>query len=150
MPDIIRMSYCQKNMVSQLCESKKVCAAANMKLQVFYATLDQIYQGKHPLKSSTTDILKETQETFYGLPYVPNTAWKLRISYLVGYGAKYCSYVMSRAAFPWFGRNVFYKILLTGPLGSAIAGRCWPTVEARSPCSWLKVCFRSALLLITL
>ncbi|KAF2973736.1 hypothetical protein EK904_004578, partial [Melospiza melodia maxima] len=39
---------------------------------VFYAVLDQIYHGKHPLKKSTTEILKETQEKVYGLPYVPN------------------------------------------------------------------------------
>uniref|UniRef100_A0A8B9NTD3 Mitochondrial intermediate peptidase n=1 Tax=Apteryx owenii TaxID=8824 RepID=A0A8B9NTD3_APTOW len=86
-----------KSMVSRLCESKKVCAAADMQLQVFYAVLDQIYHGKHPLKRSTTEILKETQEKFYGLPYVPNTAWQLRFSHLVGYGAKYYSYLMSRA-----------------------------------------------------
>uniref|UniRef100_A0A8C6VH58 Mitochondrial intermediate peptidase n=1 Tax=Naja naja TaxID=35670 RepID=A0A8C6VH58_NAJNA len=86
-----------KNMVSRLCESKKVCAAADMQLQVFYAVLDQIYHGKHPLKKSTTEILKETQEKFYGLPYVPDTAWQLRFSHLVGYGAKYYSYLMSRA-----------------------------------------------------
>uniref|UniRef100_A0A7M4F200 Mitochondrial intermediate peptidase n=1 Tax=Crocodylus porosus TaxID=8502 RepID=A0A7M4F200_CROPO len=65
--------------------------------QVFYAVLDQIYHGKHPLKISTTDILKETQEKFYGLPYVSNTAWQLRFSHLVGYSAKYYSYLMSRA-----------------------------------------------------
>uniref|UniRef100_A0A663LUU6 Mitochondrial intermediate peptidase n=1 Tax=Athene cunicularia TaxID=194338 RepID=A0A663LUU6_ATHCN len=86
-----------KNMVSRLCESKKVCAAADMQLQVFYAVLDQIYHGKHPLRKSTTEILKETQEKVYGLPYVPNTAWQLRFSHLVGYGAKYYSYLMSRA-----------------------------------------------------
>ncbi|XP_044298006.1 mitochondrial intermediate peptidase isoform X2 [Varanus komodoensis] len=86
-----------KNMVSRLCESKKVCAAADMQLQVFYAVLDQIYHGKHPLEKSTTEILKETQEKFYRLPYVPNTAWQLRFSHLVGYGAKYYSYLMSRA-----------------------------------------------------
>uniref|UniRef100_A0A8C3LFY6 Mitochondrial intermediate peptidase n=1 Tax=Chrysolophus pictus TaxID=9089 RepID=A0A8C3LFY6_CHRPC len=86
-----------KNMVSRLCESKKVCAAADMQLQVFYAALDQIYHGKHPLQKSTTEILKETQEKVYGLPHVPNTAWQLRFSHLVGYGAKYYSYLMSRA-----------------------------------------------------
>uniref|UniRef100_A0A803Y6Q1 Peptidase M3A/M3B catalytic domain-containing protein n=1 Tax=Meleagris gallopavo TaxID=9103 RepID=A0A803Y6Q1_MELGA len=62
-----------KNMVSRLCESKKLCAAADMQLQVFYAALDQIYHGKHPLQKSTTEILKETQEKVYGLPHVPNT-----------------------------------------------------------------------------
>ncbi|XP_068000020.1 mitochondrial intermediate peptidase isoform X2 [Melanerpes formicivorus] len=65
--------------------------------QVFYAALDQIYHGKHPLEKSTTEILKETQEKVYGLPYVSNTAWQLRFSHLVGYGAKYYSYLMSRA-----------------------------------------------------
>nr|XP_032626860.1 mitochondrial intermediate peptidase [Chelonoidis abingdonii] len=86
-----------KSMVSRLCESKKICAAADMQLQVFYAVLDQLYHGEHPLKRSTTEILKETQEKFYGLPYVPNTAWQLRFSHVVGYGAKYYSYLMSRA-----------------------------------------------------
>ncbi|XP_070376509.1 mitochondrial intermediate peptidase isoform X4 [Equus asinus] len=98
-----------KNMVSRLCESKKVCAAADMQLQVFYATLDQIYHGKHPLRKSTTDILKETQEKFYGLPYVPNTAWQLRFSHLVGYGAKYYSYLMSRAVASMVWKECFLQ-----------------------------------------
>ncbi|XP_055988736.1 mitochondrial intermediate peptidase [Sorex fumeus] len=98
-----------KSMVSRLCESKKVCAAADMQLQVFYATLDQIYHGKHPLKKSTTDILKETQEKFYGLPYVPNTAWQLRFSHLVGYGAKYYSYLMSRAVASMVWKECFLQ-----------------------------------------
>ncbi|XP_030056172.1 mitochondrial intermediate peptidase [Microcaecilia unicolor] len=98
-----------KAMISRLCESKKVCAAADMKLQVFYAVLDQIYHGKHPLKKSTTEILKETQETFYGLPYVPNTAWQLRFSHLVGYGAKYYSYLMSRAVASMVWKQCFMK-----------------------------------------
>ncbi|KAG5204180.1 hypothetical protein JEQ12_002156 [Ovis aries] len=96
-----------RNMVSRLCESKKVCAAADMQLQVFYAALDQIYHGKHPLRSSTTDILRDTQERFYGLPYVPNTAWQLRFSHLVGYGAKYYSYLMSRAVASMVWRECF-------------------------------------------
>ncbi|XP_003796765.1 mitochondrial intermediate peptidase [Otolemur garnettii] len=98
-----------KNMVSRLCESKKVCAAADMQLQVFYATLDQIYHGKHPLRTSTTNILKETQEKFYGLPYVPNTAWQLRFSHLVGYGAKYYSYLMSRAVASMVWKECFLQ-----------------------------------------
>ncbi|KAH0625106.1 hypothetical protein JD844_033222 [Phrynosoma platyrhinos] len=96
-------------MVSRLCESKKVCAAADMQLQVFYAVLDQIYHGKHPLEKSTTDILKETQEKFYGLPYVPNTAWQLRFSHLVGYGAKYYSYLMSRAVASMVWKKCFVQ-----------------------------------------
>ncbi|KAM9604182.1 mitochondrial intermediate peptidase isoform 1-T1 [Trichechus inunguis] len=108
-----------KNMVSRLCESKKVCAAADMQLQVFYATLDQIYHGKHPLRRSTTDILKETQEKFYGLPYVPNTAWQLRFSHLVGYGAKYYSYLMSRAV----ASMVWKECFLQNPFNRAMGER---------------------------
>uniref|UniRef100_A0A670K520 Peptidase M3A/M3B catalytic domain-containing protein n=1 Tax=Podarcis muralis TaxID=64176 RepID=A0A670K520_PODMU len=74
-----------KHMVSRLCESKKVCAAADMQLQIFYAVLDQIYHGKHPLEKSTTEILKETQEKFYGLPYVPNTFLSVELFYICYY-----------------------------------------------------------------
>ncbi|EGW04620.1 mitochondrial intermediate peptidase isoform X1 [Cricetulus griseus] len=98
-----------KAMVSRLCESKKVCAAAEMQLQVFYAALDQIYHGQHPLRKSTTDILMETQEQFYGLPYVPDTAWQLRFSHLVGYGAKYYSYLMSRAVASMVWKECFLQ-----------------------------------------
>ncbi|XP_066555724.1 mitochondrial intermediate peptidase [Amia ocellicauda] len=97
-----------KSMVSRLCESKKVCGAADMQLQVFYAVLDQIYHGK-PLNQSTTEILKATQEKFYGLPYVPNTAWQLRFSHLIGYGAKYYSYLMSRAVASMLWKQCFQK-----------------------------------------
>jgi len=57
------------------CQMPMPCAKDKriLSLQVFYAALDQIYHGKHPLKKSTTEILKETQEKVYGLPYVPNT-----------------------------------------------------------------------------
>uniref|UniRef100_A0A670I0F8 Peptidase M3A/M3B catalytic domain-containing protein n=1 Tax=Podarcis muralis TaxID=64176 RepID=A0A670I0F8_PODMU len=77
--------------------------------QIFYAVLDQIYHGKHPLEKSTTEILKETQEKFYGLPYVPNTAWQLRFNHLVGYGAKYYSYLMSRAVASMVWKQCFVQ-----------------------------------------
>ncbi|KAG8452901.1 hypothetical protein GDO86_004631 [Hymenochirus boettgeri] len=98
-----------KPMVSRLCESKKVGAASDMQLQVFYAMLDQIFHGKHPLNGSTTDILKETQEAYYGLPYVSQTAWHLRFSHLAGYGAKYYSYLMSRAVASLVWNQCFTK-----------------------------------------
>ncbi|KAM6970189.1 mitochondrial intermediate peptidase-like [Aplochiton taeniatus] len=97
-----------KSMVSRLCESKRVCGAADAQLQVFYAALDQVYHGK-PKQQSTTEILKEMQEKFYGLPYVPNTAWQLRFSHLIGYGAKYYSYLMSRAVASMVWRQCFLK-----------------------------------------
>lgn len=41
-------------------------------MQIFYAVLDQIYHSQ-PQNRSTTDVLKEMQQKFYGLPYTPNT-----------------------------------------------------------------------------
>lgn len=97
-----------ESLVSRLCESKRVCGAADTQLQIFYAALDQVYHGK-PQYRSTTDILRELQEKFYGLPYVYNTAWQLRFSHLVGYGAKYYSYLMSRAVASMVWRQCFLQ-----------------------------------------
>uniref|UniRef100_A0A4W3I342 Mitochondrial intermediate peptidase n=1 Tax=Callorhinchus milii TaxID=7868 RepID=A0A4W3I342_CALMI len=108
-----------QNMITRLCESKKVCAAADLQLQIFYSVLDQIYHGQHPLPESTTNILKETQEKFYGLPHVPHTAWQLRFSHLVGYGAKYYSYLMSRAV----ASMIWNKCFLKDPLNRAVGER---------------------------
>ncbi|XP_029922854.1 mitochondrial intermediate peptidase [Myripristis murdjan] len=105
-----------ESMVARLCESKKVCGAADTQLQIFYAVLDQIYHGK-PQNRSTTDILKEMQQNFYGLPYIPNTAWQLRFSHLIGYGAKYYSYLMSRAVASMVWRQCFVQDPLNRDMG---------------------------------
>ncbi|XP_041919295.1 LOW QUALITY PROTEIN: mitochondrial intermediate peptidase-like [Alosa sapidissima] len=105
-----------KNMVNRLCESKKVCGAADTQLQVFYAALDQVYHGA-PQNRSTTDILKELQQKFYGLPYIPNTAWQLRFSHLIGYGAKYYSYLMSRAVASMVWKQCFIGDPLNREMG---------------------------------
>uniref|UniRef100_A0A8C5DFK2 Mitochondrial intermediate peptidase n=1 Tax=Gouania willdenowi TaxID=441366 RepID=A0A8C5DFK2_GOUWI len=105
-----------ENMINRLCESKKVCGAADIQLQIFYAVLDQIYHGK-PQNSSTTEILKEMQQKFYGLPYTPNTAWQLRFSHLIGYGAKYYSYLMSRAVASMVWKQCFVQDPLNRDMG---------------------------------
>uniref|UniRef100_A0A4W6D3S7 Mitochondrial intermediate peptidase n=1 Tax=Lates calcarifer TaxID=8187 RepID=A0A4W6D3S7_LATCA len=106
----------QLSMVARLCESKKVCGAADTQLQIFYAVLDQIYHSK-PQNRSTTEILKEMQLKFYGLPYTPNTAWQLRFSHLIGYGAKYYSYLMSRAVASMVWRQCFIQDPLNRDMG---------------------------------
>uniref|UniRef100_A0A3Q2D239 Mitochondrial intermediate peptidase n=1 Tax=Cyprinodon variegatus TaxID=28743 RepID=A0A3Q2D239_CYPVA len=105
-----------ESMVTRLCESKKVCGAADTQLQIFYAALDQIYHSQ-PHNRSTTEILKEMQEKFYGLPYIPNTAWQLRFSHLIGYGAKYYSYLMSRAVASMVWKQCFVQDPLNREMG---------------------------------
>ena len=41
-------------------------------VKVFYAALDQVYHGE-PQNRSTTELLKDMQHRFYGLPYTPST-----------------------------------------------------------------------------
>ena len=83
--------------IQKVCQTKKMFSASEMQLQVFYSMLDQHLHGQHPLSKSTVDLLPEIQEKFYSLPYIPGTAWHLRFGHIVGYGAKYYSYLMSRA-----------------------------------------------------
>ena len=83
--------------IKNLCLTKGMFGASEMQLQVFYSILDQVFHGQHPLPKSSVDILGEIQNKYYSLPYVPGTAWHLRFSHFVGYGAKYYSYLMSRA-----------------------------------------------------
>ncbi|XP_063708473.1 mitochondrial intermediate peptidase [Culicoides brevitarsis] len=87
-----------KEMIERLCDSKQLFSASETQSQVFYSALDQAYHGQ-PLKAgqNTTQLMKEVQAKYFGLPYVERTAWQLRFSHLVGYGAKYYSYLISRA-----------------------------------------------------
>ena len=99
-----------EDMLMRLCASKSIFDASETQLQVFYSMLDQVYHSE-PINetTSTTDILKEVQEKYYNIPYVKNTAWQLRFSHLVGYGAKYYSYLISRAIASWIWQTYFYK-----------------------------------------
>ncbi|XP_024910966.1 mitochondrial intermediate peptidase [Cynoglossus semilaevis] len=105
-----------ESMVARLCESKKVCGAADTQLQIFYAVLDQVYHSQ-PQNRSTTEVLKEMQQRFYGLPHTPNTAWQLRFSHLIGYGAKYYSYLLSRAVASMVWRQCFVQDPLNRDMG---------------------------------
>ncbi|KAK2180088.1 hypothetical protein NP493_457g06007 [Ridgeia piscesae] len=86
-----------ENLLNRLCQAKQMFAASDMQLQLFYSILDQEYHGKHPLGKTTTELLAEVQNQYYSIPYVKDTAWQQRFGHFVGYGAKYYSYLMSRA-----------------------------------------------------
>ncbi|XP_060805373.1 mitochondrial intermediate peptidase [Amyelois transitella] len=88
-----------EDMLQRLCASKYLFGASEMQLQVFYSALDQRYHGPDAsCGGRTTAVLQDVQKQYYGLPYVENTAWQHRFSHLIGYGAKYYSYLISRAA----------------------------------------------------
>nr|XP_045596274.1 mitochondrial intermediate peptidase-like [Procambarus clarkii] len=98
-----------RELLERLVASKSVFAASEMQLQTFYSLLDQRYHGEERWSSttSTTHILEEVQSKYYGLPYVQNTAWQLRFGHLVGYGAKYYAYLVSRAVASWIWQKYF-------------------------------------------
>lgn len=98
-----------KSLALSACKSRAAFAASDIQLQVFYSLLDQVYHGRQPLSKTTTAILAELQNEHYGLPYVKETAWQLRFSHLVGYGAKYYSYLVSRAVASSIWRKCFVK-----------------------------------------
>lgn len=86
-----------EHIITELCHAKKMYSASDLQLQVFYSLVDQFLHGKPVVGQSTTNVLQEVQNKYYGIPYVPSTAWQLRFGHLVGYGARYYSYLMSRA-----------------------------------------------------
>lgn len=112
-------------MLERLCMSKNVFSASETQLQVFYSALDQVYHGQPEyLRKNSTETLKMVQEQYYGLPYVPSTAWQLRFSHLVGYGAKYYSYLCSRAIASWIWQEYFQKDPLNRTQGDKYRYNC--------------------------
>lgn len=113
-----------EEMLNRLCASKRVFSASEMQVQVFYSALDQVYHGKFPLEGTTTEVLAQMQKKYYGIPYVPNTAWQLRFSHLVGYGAKYYSYLLSRAVASWIWQSCFQDNPLSRVQGEKYRRHC--------------------------
>ncbi|XP_050522079.1 mitochondrial intermediate peptidase isoform X2 [Daktulosphaira vitifoliae] len=104
-----------EEMLNKLCVSKCLFAASEMQMQLFYSVLDQQYHSKAPQPRTTTNMLAKLQAEYYGLPYVENTAWQLRFSHFVGYGAKYYSYLVSKA----IAAKTWHKFLISDPLNNA-------------------------------
>lgn len=87
-----------ESVVQDMCAAKHLFAASDLQQQTFYSALDQVYHGPHPLPGpSTTAILADVQQRYSSVPYVHDSAWQLRFGHLVGYGARYYAYLISRA-----------------------------------------------------
>lgn len=101
--------------LKRLCASKHLLSASETQLQLFYSAMDQKFHGNYDewvVTKSSTDILREMQERYYSVPYVEGTAWQLRFTHLVGYGAKYYSYLVSRA----IASSIWYTYFEKDPL----------------------------------
>jgi len=108
-----------EKMVQNLCQSRHMYNALDTHSQVFYSLLDQKYHGP-PSSLSTTEVLRQCQEKYHYLSYVGDTAWQLRFGHLVNYGAKYYSYVLSRAV----ATKVWHRCFAEDPF-SASSGEKW-------------------------
>lgn len=97
--------------------SKRVFMASDLQSQVFYSALDQTYHSSDPLNGmkNTSEVLAQIQTNYYSLPAVANTAWQLRFGHLVGYGAKYYSYLVSKSV----ATSVWNKLFAGDPLSTA-------------------------------
>jgi intermediate peptidase len=84
--------------LERVLEAKKLFAASETQQQVFYSLVDQAYHGHYPVDAANTDIIAaDIQRRFCSLAPVPRTSWQQRFGHFVGYGARYYSYLMSRA-----------------------------------------------------
>lgn len=101
--------------LKRMCASKHLFTASETQQQLFYSALDQRLHGRFhewSRSQSTTDILREAQEQYYSIPYVTDTAWELRFTHLIGYGAKYYAYLVSRA----IASSIWYTYFEAEPL----------------------------------
>lgn len=83
----------------RLLDSRRAFGASEVQQQVFYSLVDQAYHGSYPAADgqTTLSLANDLQLRYHSLPPVPGTAWQLRFGHFVGYGARYYSYLISRA-----------------------------------------------------
>ncbi|KAK9888742.1 hypothetical protein WA026_000969 [Henosepilachna vigintioctopunctata] len=122
-----------EEMLQRLCASKKVFTACETKMQIFYSVLDQLFHSEDPYSKNVPEAVAAIQEQYYGLQYVPNTAWHLRFSHLVGYGAKYYSYLVSRSVAHSIWHNHFQSDPLNRKQGENYRRDCLAHGGGKNP-----------------
>jgi len=83
-------------MVQMLCATKKIFASTELQAQLFYSAVDQAFHSVESLPRDSVSTLQSVQSEYHTLPYPTGTAYHLRFSHLVGYGARYYSYLLAR------------------------------------------------------
>ncbi|KAK2156086.1 hypothetical protein LSH36_222g03005 [Paralvinella palmiformis] len=112
--------------IRNLCSAKQMFGASETQLQVFYSLVDQVFHGPHPLPDTTTNLVRDLQNKYYNIPHEHGTAWHLRFGHFVGYGAKYYSYLMSRAV----AASIWHKFFKEQPFNRTIGEKYRQTMLA--------------------
>eukprot|EP00092_Neocalanus_flemingeri_P039565 GFUD01043081.1.p1 GENE.GFUD01043081.1~~GFUD01043081.1.p1 ORF type:complete len:706 (-),score=245.82 GFUD01043081.1:139-2256(-) len=110
--------------IQKLCATKKIFAGTELQAQLFYSAADQLYHSDLPLPGDITTCLESVQTKFHTLPYVPGTAYHLRFSHLVGYGARYYSYLLARSVASAIWQHSFQGDPFCGEAGGRYRREC--------------------------
>ncbi|DAZ94936.1 TPA: hypothetical protein N0F65_012653 [Lagenidium giganteum] len=128
-------------MMSNLKQSKNMFAAMDTQTQCLYSLLDLKIFGKQPLPyepSTTTEALKQLQNSATLVPHVDGTFWHLRFGHLIGYGAGYYSYLYSRVFASDIWNSTFAHNPLDGAAGKALHQKMMVHGGAKDPNEMLK------------
>jgi len=108
-----------ERVIEKLCQSKKFFAASELQSQLLNSLLDQAYHLTDFDKGDVRpiDVVEKYTNQYHSLPFVKNAHSHLRYTHLVGYGAKYYSYVVSKAIAARIWSECFEKEPLSATAG---------------------------------
>ena len=110
--------------IEKFVATKKIFVGVELQTQLFYSLLDQKYHSTHPLNGTTTDVLEQCFNEHHNLKYHPETAWQLRFSHLIGYGARYYSYLMAKSVASTIWQNCFDQNPFDAEAGNKYRTEC--------------------------
>eukprot|EP00111_Clytia_hemisphaerica_P016856 TCONS_00049978-protein len=101
-----------QEIIDMISNSKKLFAAMDLHTQAFYSIVDQRFHGKYPLGKPNNEILDDLHKEYSPLSHVQGADWHLRFNHFHSYGAKYYSYVWSKAV----ASQIWYEFFDQDPL----------------------------------
>ena len=110
----------------KLCASKRLFAACELQTQLVNSMLDQAFHDDDDVSTARRrpiDLVKDYTERHHALPFVAGAHWHLRFTHLVGYGAKYYSYLVSKAIASQIWAECFEREPLSASAGEAYRRR---------------------------
>ena len=87
--------------------SSKLFPAFDTQIQIVYAMTDLVLHGNHPLGKPCTQLAADIYRKYAPLHPVDDTTWCLRFNHFYSYGARYYSYLWSRAVSGLIWRKCF-------------------------------------------